>query len=65
MPKLKTNSCAKKRFKITAKGKIKFKHAGLRHLLSHESSNVKRPKRKPGYVDSTQVKDILKLLPYR
>ncbi len=63
MPKLKTNSCAKKRFKITAKGK--FKHAGLRHLLSHESSNVKRPKRKAGYVDKTQHKDILKLLPYR
>ncbi|MFT6346387.1 MAG: large subunit ribosomal protein L35, partial [Myxococcota bacterium] len=31
MPKLKTNSSAKKRFKVTATGKIKYKHAGKRH----------------------------------
>lgn len=33
MPKIKTKSAAKKRFKITGTGKIKFQHAGKRHNL--------------------------------
>ncbi len=64
MPKLKTNSSAKKRFKKTAGGKIKYKKPGLRHLLQQESSNIKRPKRKPGYVYKGQQDNIAKMLPY-
>ncbi|MBU2567405.1 MAG: 50S ribosomal protein L35, partial [Elusimicrobia bacterium] len=33
MPKLKTHSGAKKRFRFTGTGRIKYKKAGLRHLL--------------------------------
>ena len=64
MPKLKTNSAAKKRFKKTSKGKIKFKNPGLRHLLYQESSSLKRPKRKPAFVHSTNKKAIEKMMPY-
>lgn len=62
--KLKTNSCAKKRFKLTAKGKVKFKKPGLRHLLHQESSNIKRPKRKKGYVPENAVKNVRSMMPY-
>jgi large subunit ribosomal protein L35 len=64
MPKLKTNSAAKKRFKLTAKGKIKYKKAGLRHLLHQESSNIKRPKRKKVLVSQANMFQIKKLFPY-
>ncbi|MFN5319624.1 MAG: 50S ribosomal protein L35, partial [Bacteroidia bacterium] len=38
MPKMKTNSSAKKRFKLTATGKIKRKHAYKRHILTKKSN---------------------------
>ena len=41
MPKVKTHSGAKKRFKMTAKGKVRARHANLSHILGK-----KRPKRK-------------------
>lgn len=64
MPKMKTNSSAKKRYKLTAGGKIKFKKPGLRHLLQQESSNIKRPKRKKGYVNEEFRENIKKMMPY-
>jgi large subunit ribosomal protein L35 len=42
MPKMKTNSSAKKRFKLTASGKIKRKHAYKRHILTKKSNDQKR-----------------------
>ena len=42
MPKIKTNRGAAKRFKLTGSGKIKRKKAGLRHILTKQSSGVKR-----------------------
>ena len=43
MPKLKTKSGAKKRFKITATGKIKAGVAGKRHrLISHSSKYIRQ-----------------------
>ena len=65
MPKLKTNSAAKKRFKKTAKGKIKYKSPGLRHLLYQEPSSTKRPKRKAVYVHKSDKKAIDRMLPYK
>jgi large subunit ribosomal protein L35 len=41
MPKMKTHSGAKKRFKLTAKGKVRARHAMKSHILGK-----KRPKRK-------------------
>ena len=41
MPKLKTNKSAKKRFKLTKRGKLKRYKQGKRHLLTSKSSNRK------------------------
>jgi large subunit ribosomal protein L35 len=43
MPKMKTHSGAKKRFKTTAKGKLKARHAMTSHIL--EKKNAKRKRR--------------------
>jgi large subunit ribosomal protein L35 len=43
MPKMKTHSGAKKRFKVTAKGKVKARHAMTSHIL--EKKNAKRKRR--------------------
>lgn len=42
MPKMKTNSSAKKRFSITGTGKIKRKHAFKRHILTKKEKDRKR-----------------------
>ena len=42
MPKQKTHSGAKKRFKVTGTGKILHERAGKRHLLEHKSSRLTR-----------------------
>ena len=45
MPKIKTKSSAKKRFKITANGKVRFFSAGLRHGTSKRPQQMKRQNR--------------------
>ena len=42
MPKMKTHSGAKKRFRVTGSGKIMHERAGKRHLLERKSSRVTR-----------------------
>jgi large subunit ribosomal protein L35 len=42
MPKMKTNSGAKKRFDVTGTGKIKRKHAYKRHILTKKTTKQKR-----------------------
>ncbi len=42
MPKLKTHKGAKKRFRVSATGKLIRKKAGKKHLLSHKSGQRKR-----------------------
>ncbi|MDX6728679.1 MAG: large subunit ribosomal protein [Baekduia sp.] len=42
MPKMKTHSGAKKRFKLTAKGKVKARHAFTSHILEKKSPKKKR-----------------------
>ena len=42
MPKMKTNSSAKKRFKVTGTGKIKRKHAYKSHILTKKETKRKR-----------------------
>ena len=61
--KLKTNRSAKKRFKITANGKILRNRAFGNHLLTHKSSKRKRKYRSHGLVDSADHARILKMLP--
>ncbi|MDR2426937.1 MAG: 50S ribosomal protein L35 [Endomicrobium sp.] len=64
MPKMKTHSGAKKRFKVTGGGKVKYKKPGQRHLLTGDSGNQNRKSRKSSIVDSTDMKIMKKYMPY-
>ena len=64
MPKIKTNSGAKKRFKLTGTGKVKRKHAFKSHILTKKSTKRKRNLRKATITDATNVKNMKKILPY-
>lgn len=64
MPKMKSNSGARKRFKITGSGKVKRKKAFRRHILTKKSSKTKRQLGKDTYVDSADIKSVKRLLPY-
>lgn len=65
MPKMKSNSGAKKRFKVTGSGKVKRKKAGRRHILTKKSRKTKRNLRKDTTVDKTQEKKVKKMIPYK
>jgi large subunit ribosomal protein L35 len=62
--KMKTNSSVKKRFKLTAKGRIKRKRAFLRHCLGSKTSSAKRKLRRRGYIAKTQEHQIKAMAPY-
>ena len=62
MPKMKTHSASKKRFK-KRKNSIKFSHAFKRHLLTKKSTKRKRGLRKIATISSRDEKRIMKLLP--
>ena len=55
MPKLKTKSSAKKRFKLTASGKIKRKHAFKSHILTTKETKRKHNLTKAGLVDAADM----------
>jgi len=58
MPKQKTHKGLKKRFKITAGGKIKHRKAGTSHLLSHKSKKRKRQLRHGGIVAPMEARRL-------
>ena len=62
MPKIKTNSGAKKRFKLTGTGKIKRKHAFKSHILTKKSKKRKRNLTKTGLVHKADVNNVKQLL---
>ena len=62
MPKVKTHKGAKKRFKVTANGKVVHASAGRRHLLTGKPSKRMRRLRKPAQVQGQEAKNIKKLL---
>ena len=64
MPKIKTHTGAKKRFKVTKNGKIKRAHVGRRHILTKKSTKRKRGLRKAGVADATNVAQVKRLIPY-
>jgi len=64
MPKVKTNSAAKKRFKRVGKNKIKRASALRRHILTKKSRKKKRQLRLGGYITAVDVKKMSFLLPY-
>ncbi|MCI5982104.1 MAG: 50S ribosomal protein L35 [Marinilabiliaceae bacterium] len=62
MPKMKTNSSAKKRFTLTGSGKIKRKHAYKRHILTKKETTQKRNLTHAALVDKTNVREVKLLL---
>ncbi|MGN0653647.1 MAG: 50S ribosomal protein L35 [Oscillospiraceae bacterium] len=65
MPKLKTHSGAKKRFKLTKNGKVKYQHTNKRHRLNQMATKRKRHLRVGGFADGTNVAAIKEMLPYK
>ena len=64
MPKVKTNSSAKKRFALTGSGKIKRKHAFKNHILTKKGTKQKRNLTQAGLVhkaDANNVKFMLQI----
>jgi large subunit ribosomal protein L35 len=62
MPKMKTHSGAKKRFKVTAKGKVVGRHAFTSHILEKKSPKRKRALGAPASIsdhDAGRVKQML------
>ena len=62
MPKIKTKSSAKKRFKLTGSGKIKRKHAFKSHILTKKSKKQKLRLTHAGLVHKADEKSILRQL---
>ncbi|MGV6845374.1 MAG: 50S ribosomal protein L35 [Lutibacter sp.] len=62
MPKMKTKSSAKKRFKLTGSGKIKRKHAFKSHILTKKSKKRKLQLTHSGLVHEADRKSILQQL---
>lgn len=62
MPKMKTRSSVKKRFKLTGTGKVKRSKAFLRHILTKKGRKRKRNLNKATTVHSTQEKKIKSML---
>jgi len=64
MPKLKTNRSAKKRMRVTKKGKVKHFKAGRGHLLTGKRAKRKRLLGKAAYLNKTEEKTMRQILPY-
>ena len=62
MPKVKTKSGAKKRFKVTGTGKITHQKAFKRHILTKKSTKRKRAMRKDGVVSDANLHFVKRLL---
>ncbi|MDE5417658.1 50S ribosomal protein L35 [Ancylomarina sp. DW003] len=62
MPKMKTNCSAKKRFTLTASGKIKRKHAFKSHILTKKSKKRKRNLTYFGDVHKSDQKNVKLML---
>ena len=65
MPKMKTHSGAKKRFKLTKTGKVKRAHAYKSHILNKKTTKRKRNLRKVVVADTTNVAAVKRMIPYK
>jgi len=64
MPKIKSNSGAAKRFKITASGKIKRGQSHRSHILTKKSTKRKRQLRSPLTVGAADQAMVKRMIPY-
>ena len=65
MPKIKTHSGAKKRFKVSKNGKVLRAHANKRHILNKKTTKRKRVLRQTAVADATNTKQMKRLIPYK
>ncbi len=65
MPKIKTHSGAKKRFKLTKNGKVLRAHANKSHILNKKTTKRKRNLRKTAIADVTNVAKVKRMIPYK
>jgi large subunit ribosomal protein L35 len=63
MPKMKTKSGAKKRFKFLGNGKVKRTHSHLRHILTKKTTKQKRNLRGTAIISATDVKRVRAMMP--
>ncbi len=64
MPKMKSHSASKKRFKITGTGKVKRNKAYKSHILTKKSTKRKRNLRKATVASDANTATIKAMLPY-
>lgn len=64
MPKLKTRKAVAKRVSVTGTGKLKKTKANKQHILTKKNTKRLRDLRKSDLVDSTNVKQMKRCLPY-
>ncbi len=64
MPKVKTKSGAKKRFKVTGTGKVKRKHAFKNHILTKKETKQKRRLGQKAIVRKEDMNNVRLMLPY-
>ena len=64
MPKLKTKKAAAKRYRLTGTGKVKRNKSNTQHILGKKSTKRKRNLRQSTITDSTNVRNMKKVLPY-
>jgi large subunit ribosomal protein L35 len=65
MPKLKNKSAAKKRFRFTAKGKVRATQAGKQHGMIKRTNKQIRNQRGTTILSESDAKIVRKLMPYR
>jgi len=62
MPKMKTHSGAKKRFKVTATGKVRGRHSFTSHILEKKSPKRKRALGRPALISSDDIPRVRRML---
>lgn len=62
MPKMKVHKGSKRRFRVTAGGKVKHRRPNTSHLMSGKSSKRRRTFRKPGFLKSALERRVKLLL---
>ena len=65
MPKIKTHSGAKKRFKLSKNGKVIRAHASKSHILNKKTTKRKRGLRQTAVTDKTNVAAVKRMIPYK
>lgn len=65
MPKIKTHSGAKKRFKLSKTGKVIRAHANKSHILNKKTTKRKRGLRQTTVADKTNTAKVIRMIPYK